>query len=1031
MKTPFVLRLFLSLCAAVLTTAGLMAQPSATVSGRVTDENAQTLPGVNVTVKGTQTGTTTSAEGVYRLNVPAGRTVLVISYVGYLTREVAIDGRSTLDVQLQPDNKTLGEVVVVGYGTQEKKDLTGAIASVGAKDIQKLPVSGVDQALQGQVAGLQISQSNGAPGANTSILIRGIGSISGGNEPLFVIDGYPVTNSGIGNPLNTINPNDIESVDVLKDASSTAIYGSRGSNGVIMITTRRGKAGKTRIEVDAYTGFQEVAKKLDLMNTREFAQFVIDGRNNGYLDNVAGANISDPNSKRPNSYQIPSVLLGDLSRLPDTDWQDAIFRQAPIRNYQIAASGGNENLRYSVSGGYFNQKGIIISSGLERYTFRVNLDARLSDKFNVGITMLPSFTRQDDVSAIGHSGGAVVQSALSLPPYLPVYNADGSYTVTNQPTEGNISYPHPVQLARELTIEGTQFRFFGNAYAEYALLKDLKFRVTLGTDLNYSKNRRFQPNTIDPTTILTNASATNSEATNWLNENTFTYKKRFGDHALDAVAGFTAQKAYANSMNAQATKFPDNLIDNINGGIVNAGGESITVHTMLSYLARVNYGYKDRYLLTATLRRDGSSRFGADNRWGTFPSASVGWRVSEEPFLKGLRFLSDLKLRASYGLTGNNAIGDYRAIGLLRDANYVIGNALTPGLARSTFTNGLLGWESMKQLDLGIDLALFNNRLSITADYYDKRNTDMLFNIQTPSATGLTSAIVNLGEVQNRGVELSLTTRNTTGAFKWTTGFNLTANRNRVLSMSTEAERIFSTAAGRANYAVTQAGDPIGSFFGRRTLGVFQTDEEATAYGKQPFAKAGDFKWADLNNDGRVDDNDREVIGSPHPNLFFGFNNNFSYRGFTLDVLTNGMVGQEIFDATFMINNAGVQNQLREVYENRYVSPAQPGNGVYGRSIRGSRNNNNVFSTSYLFDGSFWRIRNVSLSYTLPGSLTNRLKMNGIRVYATATNLFTITKYHGYDPEVSNSGDDLRAAGLDFGTYPQARTYTFGLNLTF
>jgi TonB-linked SusC/RagA family outer membrane protein len=1004
---------------------------SGSVQGKITDERGEVLVGVTVLEKGTSNGTITDVNGAYKLRCSTSNPVVLFSFVGYLTKEVIVGSQTAVDVVMEPDVKTLGEVVVVGYGTQEKKDLTGSIASVNAADLVKIPVSGLDQALQGQVAGLQISQSNGAPGGNTNILIRGIGSISGGNEPLFVIDGYPVTNSGIGNPLNTINPNDIESIDVLKDASSTAIYGSRGSNGVIIVTTKRGKAGKTRIELDAYTGFQQVAKRLELMNSQEFAQFVIDGRNNGLIENVANSNINLPNSSRPNAYQIPSAISGNLADLPNTDWQDAIFRTAPIQNYQLSASGGNENIRYSVSGGYFNQKGIIIGSGLERYTFRVNLDGKLSKKLNVGITMLPSFTKQQDVPAIGHFGGAIVQSALSIQPYLPVYDADGNYTIANRPSQGDVSYPHPVQLANENTIDNTQFRFFGNAYAEYSILNDLKFRITVGADANYSKTRRFQPSTIDPATIITNAQASNTEATNWLNENILTYKKRINNHSVEAVAGYTTQKAFSNSLNAQAVNFPDNLITNVNGGIINNGGEGITVHTMISYLARVNYAFKDKYLITATIRRDGSSRFGADNRWGTFPSASVGWRVSEETFMKNVKFVSDLKIRASYGLTGNNAIGDYRAVGFLGNTNYVIGNAQTPGLARSTFTNSTLGWESMKQVDVGIDFGLFGNRILITADYYDKRNTDMLFSIQTPAATGLTSALVNLGEVQNKGFEFAITTRNLTSAFKWTTNFNITFNKNKVLAMSTDAERIFSTSGGRAVYAITQVGDPIGSFFGRRTIGVFQTDEEATAYGKQPLAKGGDFKWADINNDGRIDDNDREVIGSPHPDFFFGFNNNFSYKGFTLDIMANGMVGQQIYNSTFGINNSGVQNNLKEVYEGRYVSPSQPGNGVYARTIRGSRNNNNVFSSSYLFSGSFLRIRNISMGYNLPSKLLSPLNLGGVRLYATVTNAFTFTKYNGYDPEVSNSGDDLRAAGLDFGTYPQSRTYTFGVNLSF
>lgn len=1001
------------------------------ISGKITDENDQPLPGVSILEKGTKTGTSTKTDGNYTIRISSSGAILVFSFVGYLPQEIAVGNQSIINLTLKPDLKQLGEVVVVGYGTQQKKDLTGAIASVGSKDIQKVPVSGIDQALQGQVAGLQISQSNGAPGGNTNILIRGIGSISGGNEPLFVIDGYPVTNSGIGNPLNTINPNDIESIDVLKDASATAIYGSRGSNGVIMVTTKRGKAGKTRIEVDAYTGFQQVTKKLELMNSQEFARYVIDGRNNGYLDNVPTGKITDPNSVRPNSYQIPTILQGDISKLPTYDWQDAIFRTAPIRNYQVSASGGNENIRYSISGGYFDQQGIVISSGLKRYSFRANLDGNLSKKIKVGISVLPSFTSQDDVEAIGHSSNAVIQAALAISPYIPIYDDQGNYTNTFNPKEGDISYAHAVNMAENLKIAGTQFRFLGNAYLEYEVLKDLKFKTTFGTDLNYSKTRRFEPSSLNPTLSVGQsvARASNSEISNWLSENTLSYKKTFQKHGIDALVGFTAQNAVTNTINANAVNFPDLLIDNINGGTVNAGGESIIVHNMLSYLGRINYVFNDKYLITATIRRDGSSRFGADNRWGTFPSASVGWRMSEEAFLKNVKFISDLKLRASYGLTGNNAIGDYRAIGQIASTNYAIGNVLTPGLSRSSFTNAALGWESMKQLDIGIDLALFKNRLAITADYYEKKNTDMLFNIQTPAATGLTEAVVNLGEVQNKGIELGFVSRNTVGDFKWTTNFNITFNKNEVTAMSTDAEKILSTSGGRAAYTITQVAYPIGSFYGRRILGIFLTDEEAKAYGKQPFAKGGDTKWADLNNDGRVDDNDREVIGSPHPDFFFGFNNNFSYKNFTLDIMTSGMVGQEIWNQTFSVANSGVQNGLKEIAMGRYISPDKPGGGKYGRSIRGSRNGG---SAGYaLQDGSFVRIRNISFGYALPSSLVNKLKLNSVRIYATATNLFTFTKYNGFDPEVSNSGDDLRAAGLDFGTYPQARTYSFGVNLSF
>ncbi|MBC8155731.1 MAG: TonB-dependent receptor [Bacteroidetes bacterium] len=1011
------------------------AQSTQTVSGRVTDEMGQALPGVTVLLKNTSNGTNTSAEGTYRLSVPAGNATLVVSYVGYLSQEIPVDNRSVIDIKLTPGDKTLSEVVVVGYGTQQKKDLTGAISSVQAKDIVKVPVSGLDQALQGQVAGLQISSSSGAPGGNTNILIRGVGSISGGNEPLFVIDGFPVSGAGIGNPLNTINPNDIESIDVLKDASATAIYGSRGSNGVIIVTTKRGKSGKARIEVDAYTGFQQVGRTIEMMNAQEFAQFTIDGRNNGYLDNVATGKITDPNSVRPATFRIPVDLQNPAALGEGTDWQNTIFRNAPISNYQVSASGGSEAVRYAISAGYFSQQGIILNSNLNRYSFRANVDGKVSDRLSIGAMLSPSYTTQKNVPFSGHYGGfGMIQSATGMPPHIPVYNPDGSYGNTIPPPEASVAIQNPVKIANEYQNPSAQFRLLGNAHAEYAILPELRFRVAVGADLNYFSSRVWVPSTLSTSAPIGIASATASKAenVNWLNENTLTYQKTVGRHALNVVGGFTAQKEVGDLMTASAIGFPDNLVENINGGTVNAGTQNIQEYTILSLLGRASYTFNDRYLITATLRRDGSSRFGEANRWGTFPSASVGWRVSEEAFLKNVRAISELKLRASYGLTGNNAIGNYRAIGQLANANYVTGDALTPGLARSSFSNGQLGWESMKQLDLGLDLSLFDNRIGLTADYYDKRNTDMLFNISVPGATGLTNAVVNLGEVQNRGVELALTTRNTVGAFRWNTNANITFNRNKVLAMSTDAEQIFSTANGQvANTHVTQVGYPIGVFFGRRQLGIFQTSAEVAEYKAQPLAKPGDVKWKDVDGNGVINDNDREVIGTPHPKYFFGFNNTFSYKNLSLDISTNGMVGFQIYDGTFMINNAGVQNNTKYVYDNRWISAEQPGDGRFGRSIRGGRNTNTAYSSQYLFEGSYLRIRTVTLSYSLPVPLARKLRVQGVRVYATGANLFTFTGYRGYDPEVSVSNDNLLASRSDFGTYPIARSYTVGLNLSF
>jgi len=1016
----------------LLLTAPVFAQ---TITGSISDVNGGKLPGVSVVLKGTQKGTSSSADGAYSIAVSGPTSTLVFSYVGYVSQEILVGDRTEINVTMAEDNKSLREVVVVGYGTQEKKDLTGAISSIAAKDIVKTPVSGFDQALQGQVAGLQISSSSGAPGGNTNILIRGIGSISGGNEPLFVIDGFPVSGAGVGNPLNTISPNDIESIDVLKDASATAIYGSRGSNGVIIVTTKRGKSGKAQIQVDAYTGIQQIGHKIRMMNAREFAQFTIDGRNNGYLDNVPTGKITDPNSMRPATFRIP-VDLQDPSALGEgTDWQDAIFRNASIRNIQVAASGGNENVRYAVSAGYFNQQGIIINTGLKRYSFRANADARVSKRLTVGVSLLPSFTSQDNLPFSGHYGGfGIIQTAMGISPHVPVYRPDGSYGNEIPAPEGSAGFQSPVKIANEYKNPSSQFRLLGNTYAEFAISGSLKFRTTFGADLNYAKNQIWIPSTLSTSAPvgIASATATRSENINWLNENTLSYKKTFGKHMVDLIGGFTAQRERGDVITANAVNFPDNLIPNINGGTVNSGSEGIQDYTILSLLARANYTFNDRYLITATLRRDGSSRFGENNRWGTFPSASIGWRVSEEAFMKTQHFINDLKIRASYGLTGNNAIGNYRAIGQLTNANYVIGDALTPGLARSSFSNGQLGWESMKQFDLGLDLSVLDSRVNLTADLYEKRNTDMLFNISTPGATGLTNAVVNLGEVQNKGLELALMTRNTTGVLKWTTNANITFNRNKVLAMSTDAERIFSSANGQvANTHVTQVGSPIGVFFGRRQLGIFQNEQEVAEYKAQPLAKPGDVKWKDIDGNGVINDNDREVIGSPHAKYFFGFNNTFSYKNLSLDIATNGMVGYQIYDGTFMINNAGVQNNTKYVYDNRWVSPEQPGDGRFGRTIRGGKNTNTVYSSQYLFNGSYLRIRTVTLAYALPQKLTQRVGLQSARIYATGTNLFTFTGYRGYDPEVSVSNDNLLASRSDFGNYPIARSFTLGINLSF
>jgi TonB-linked SusC/RagA family outer membrane protein len=1012
----------------------LLIHAQALVRGIVTDPNGQGLPGVNILEKGASNGVVSDIDGAFQINVAPNAT-LVFSYIGFAAREEPVGGRSFIEVTLEEDASELQEVVVVGYGTQRRRDLTGAIASVSNKEITRIPVSGFDQALQGQVPGLQISSTSGAPGGNTNILVRGVGSISGGVEPLIVIDGFPINNAGVANPLNTINPADIESIEVLKDASATAIYGSRGSNGVIIITTKRGIAGQAKVELDVFGGFQQVSRKMDMMNAKEYAAFVVDGRNNGLLDNNPNADLNAPMSTRPNSFRIPARYLNPES-LTTTDWQDAIFRTAPIQNYQLSANGGTENFRYALSGNYFDQQGIIIESGMKRYSARANVDGRLSRRLSVGMSLSPAYTDTDEVNAAGHySDLGVIVSALSMPPDIPVYNPDGSYGNEIPATDGQVPIQNPVKIAKELDIKLTQFRLIGNLFADYELLRNLVFRVSVGADYNNYRRRYWKPSTLSSNQpmapAIANIAAT--EDINWLNENTLNYNINVGNHSFNAVTGFTSQRSSNSRLFASATNFPDDLVANISGGQVNSGLDAINEWSLLSYLLRVNYGFKDKYLVTATYRADGSSRFGSANRWGSFPSVSVGWRISEEPFLKDNFLLSDAKIRASYGLSGNNAIGNYRHIGLLSETNYVLGNQLAPGLAPGTFTNDLLGWETSKQFDLGVDLGLFNNRFNLTADYYDRRNTDMLLNISVPSATGYTNAWVNLGEVRNQGVELAIGGRILTGAFKWDANFNITFNRNEVISLGAEGERIFD-GAGRGNTHVTQVGRPIGSFFGHVADGIFLSQAEIETHATQPGVKVGDVRFRDINGDGVINDEDRDFIGSPLPDYFYGINNNFSFKNFTLSVFLNGMSGNDLFWGAgngILYNFAGVQNNLRAAYTEAYRSPEEPGDGKTPRNIRGGINNNFRYSSLYIFDGSFLRVRNITLGYNLPSVASRKIGLQAARLFASVNNLHTFTSYPGYDPEVSNSGDNLRAAGLDYGGYPLPRTVTFGFNASF
>ena len=839
------------------------------VSGRVTDgTNGNGLPGVSVVVKGTSRGTTTDGDGNYRVNAPDGSITLAFSFIGYVTQEIVVGNRNTINMTLIADDKTLNEVVVVGYGTQSRRELTGSIASLSTQAIRDQPVTNVVEGLTGRLPGVLIQQNTGAPGNAPSIKVRGLGSISAGNGPLVVVDGQPLNSGGLTNAggLQQLNPNDIDKIDVLKDASATAIFGSRGANGVILVTTKRGRSGQPRISVDYYTGVQEVSKKMDLLNSQQFAEYSKQAYNTAYLERVPGALASDPNSKRQAEQryryprgEFPGIDFDNPASLQNIDYQALIFQRAPISNYQVSASGGSDKVQYFVSGNYITQDGIIKQSNLNRYTVRSNIDAQLSTKLKVGLNFTPSYGIENRVNSDGHwANNGIVNAALSLVPFLSVYQADG--VTYNSAAQIAASYNYsgvtnPLANITERNDRVDALRLLGNAYAEYAIWKTLRYRGTIGADLSYQRRNRFQTSAIPLNQLLppnaNNGSAFSSQNVNWVTSHTLNYTLDLNTkHHIEALIGLESQKNNYEEDQVNAINFPNDIVRTINAGTVTSGSSLREQWALASYFARVTYSLNDRYLFNASIRQDGSSRFGSNKRFGTFPSASVGWRISEESFMKGVPAISELKLRASYGLSGNNAFLDnngnpsnYPSIGVLSKDNYVLGNGLVNGLATSTIGNNDLTWERSRQTDIGLDIGLFQNRIFLTTDYYQRITTDLLLSVQVPTLTGFSSAIRNIGEVENKGFEFGLSTRNLTGArgtgaLTWTTDLNISFNRNKVIRLGPTGDPIRS-ASGIGETNITVIGKPLGSFYGYRQLGIFQNQAELDAYPHFADTRAG------------------------------------------------------------------------------------------------------------------------------------------------------------------------------------------------
>ncbi|SOD99323.1 SusC/RagA family TonB-linked outer membrane protein [Spirosoma fluviale] len=1028
-----------------------------TLSGRVTDGSTGSgLPGVSVVVKGTSRGTTTDGDGNYRVNVPdqnvGNNLTLVFSFIGYATQEVLVGSRNTVNVTLTSDDKTLNEIVVVGYGTQNRRELTGSVASLQTQSIKDQPVTNVVEGLTGRMPGVLIQQNTGAPGNAPSIKVRGLGSISAGNGPLVVIDGQPLNSGSQTNAggLNQLNPNDIDKIDVLKDASATAIYGSRGSNGVIMITTKRGKSGQSRINFDYYTGTQEISKKMEMLNAQQFAEFSKQAFNTAYLERVSGSSVNDPNSARPagQRYRYPrgefaGVNFDDPASLTTYDYQDMIFRKAPISNYQLSASGGTEKVQYFISGNYLKQDGIIKKSGIDRYTVRSNIDAQLSSKLKVGLSFSPTFMAENRVNSDGHwAGNGIINAALSLPPFIPIYQANGTTYNSQAFYAAPYDWPgitNPVANITEVDNRVTQLRLLGSAYAELSIWKSLRYRGTLGGDLNYLRQNQYQTsaivlNQLLPPNVSTGSAYTNQNI-NWVTNHTLSYTLDLGTtHHMDALVGLESQRNDFEESLINANNFPNDIVRTVNAGTITGGTSTQNEWSLASYFARFTYSFKDRYLFNASVRRDGSSRFGETSRFGTFPSASVGWRIIEEPFMKTIPVISDLKLRASYGLSGNNAFtSNYPAIGVLSKDNYVLGNALANGLATSSIANPQLGWERSRQTDVGLDLGLFQNRILFTVDYYKRITTDLLLSVQVPTLTGFSTAVRNIGQVENKGMEFSLSTRNIDGSgtgFTWNTDLNLSFNQNKVLALGPTGDAIRSgTGVGETN--ITVIGQPLGSFYGYQQLGIFQNQAELDAYPHFADSRPGDVKFADVNNDGKLNADDRTLIGNNQPDFIYGITNSFSFKGFDLNIVAQGVQGGQILNLSrrFYENLEGNANSLTTVL-NRWQSEQNPGDGKTPRANTRSTGNNNQVSSRWVESATYFRIRNITLGYNVPRTPLQKIKVQSLRVYAGVQNAITISKYLAYNPEVSGYEGPL-TGGVDYGSYPLARTYTIGLNLGF
>ena len=980
------------------------------ISGIVKDERGESVIGANVVVKGTTNGTVTDMDGKYTLEVPAGA-VLQISYIGYNTQEVKVGSVNVVNVSLREDSEALDEVVVIGYGTVKKSDLTGAVGSVQMKDVSQVGITSADRALQGQIAGVQVNARTGQPGEAMMIRVRGSNSLAGGNEPLYVIDGMPVEKMN-----SDINPEDILSMEVLKDASSTAIYGSRGANGVVMITTKRGSTGATTIDYNGYVGVSMLRKKLDLLGKDDYIAMV--------------------NEVSQNDGKGIAITPENAASLANNDWQDLVYQTALTHSHQISVSGGTEQTKVYSSLNYMNQEGIIKGSNYNRFALRINGDQKLSKKLSLSASIAYSYGTQNTANSNADGGGAIAYTAMVMPPTQTVKDADGKYTnFTGTPWGGT----NPVGMSELYKREIVNSRLLANMSLLYNIIDGLTFRVNAGAEVNSEGIDQYIPIGLSAGGKLDgDASKEKANYYTIINENILTYDKKFNkNHALNLMGGITFQTYQYDKLKGSGTGFLRDVYETNNLGVASTPGtpsSGFKDYRMVSFLGRANYNLMEKYLLTVTARYDGSSKFSKNHKFAFFPSAALAWRVSEEEFMKEIDWLSNLKLRGSIGQTGNQSIDPYQTFAQLGTSTPIFGNGKDIGFNLSTMANDNLKWETTTQTDIGVDFGFFSNRLNIGFDYYWKQTRDLLYKATLPPSSGYSSMLRNLGRIDNKGLEISINTINMKGKVNWTTNLNITSNKSIVKDLGTDVygSKIMRIDApiGGGNWFPLFVGKAPFQLYGYEIEGIYQTDDEARLNGEAT-KRAGDYRYKDTDGKAGITTGDKTIIANTQPKFTFGLTNTINWNNFEFSFLMIGSIGGDIVNEfnKSITNIGGTWNIRKDVWDNHWT-PENP-NAKYARASASTKDYLSFGDPSSVWveNGSYLRFKDIKLAYSLPTQWFSGTHKPNISLYVSGQNLITITSYSHYDPEASWMSSAVN--GWDRGVYPSSKSFTLGLQVKF